>query len=683
MANVKQNFASAPSSTPPGFEGSVSVFFPAFNDAPSLPRLVEAVFAVLRHHVSDYEVIVVNDGSTDATAEVLRQLEQRYHPHLRVITHARNLGYGAALRSGFAAAAKEFIFYTDGDGQYDPTELSRLLAVMTPQTALVNGYKIERSDPWHRVLIGNLYNRFARWLFRIRLRDIDCDFRLIRRSALDLTQLRSTGGTICIEIVRSLELSGAGIAEVPVHHYPRLHGRSQFFRVRSLAKTLLQLGELYVRLVAVPALESGPRWALGALVLVLLTALALLSYARTLGLPFISDDYAQIDLGRRYGPASQWGDLMQDVLYRCRATSILLTHWTERFFGLSPFAFHVSSFLLHVANSFLVLALGAWRVIGWKVSAVAAAFFAVSQRHSEAVVWYAALPELLVFLFALASFLSWTRWLQAEEPPRAAYAAAFGFFLLALLSKESAVAIAPLCALAVFFEARNRWKRLWATLPFFFTCGVYFALAYAARENHLHFNDGTFSLKAPFWSVMLRSAERLLRDWGFLALAMLAMWRPRQHRRLLAVSAVWLAIGLLPYSFLTYMPQVPSRHTYLASVGASLIVAAWLLKLREWAASRKLAWVAPVTAAAIAVQQAGYVATIKYDQYYLRAKPTEDLVRLARQSGGPIYAACFPYPAHVGVAALRLHGEDAEFVVVEDSKARPEALDFCKGVPHD
>ena len=240
----------------PGFCGGLSVFFPAYNDASSLPILLATTMETLRRVARDYEVIVVNDGSSDDTAEVLHRFRQEYHPHLRVITHSQNQGYGAALRSGLAAAEKEFIFYTDGDGQYDPAELPRLLAAVTPETGLVNGYKIERHDPWHRILIGALYNRFARWLFRIRLRDIDCDFRLIRRSALDLSQLRSTGGTICIEIVRSIELSGTGVIELPVHHYPRLHGRSQFFRIPSLANTFLELCSLFIRLVAVPAIAG-------------------------------------------------------------------------------------------------------------------------------------------------------------------------------------------------------------------------------------------------------------------------------------------------------------------------------------------------------------------------------------------------------------------------------------------
>jgi glycosyltransferase involved in cell wall biosynthesis len=228
---------------------SLSVFFPAYNDAPSLPGLIHKTFAVLERHVEDYEVIVVNDGSQDDTGRVLEALRREFAPRLRVVTHPENRGYGGALRTGFASATKEFVFYTDGDSQYDVGELPRLLHLVSQTTGLVNGYKLERNDPAHRIWIGAIYNLCARLMFRIRIRDIDCDYRLIRRALLESLHLTCTSGTICVELVRKLELSGCEVKEVGVHHYPRLYGRSQFFRLPSLATTFYQLLRLWIRLV--------------------------------------------------------------------------------------------------------------------------------------------------------------------------------------------------------------------------------------------------------------------------------------------------------------------------------------------------------------------------------------------------------------------------------------------------
>ena len=280
------------------FPFGLTVFFPAYNDALSLPDLLAATFAVLRRCVRDYEVIVVNDGSADGTGEVLEQLRQQYAPYMRVVTHPQNRGYGGALRSGFAHAGKEFVFYTDGDGQYDPSELALLLRAVTANTGLVNGYKTERHDPRHRIAIGWLYNQFARRLFRIRLRDIDCDFRLIRKSALGVRDLVSTSGAVCVELVRRIEMSGAEVVELPVRHYPRLHGQSQFFRVRSLATTFLELCRLFFRLVLFgswPFAASGagspharsrrvprPKLAVTVLVLLVVVVVSVLAYARSL-----------------------------------------------------------------------------------------------------------------------------------------------------------------------------------------------------------------------------------------------------------------------------------------------------------------------------------------------------------------------------------------------------------------
>jgi len=227
---------------------SLSVFFPACNDAATIGALVQAALEVLPTLADDYEVIVVNDGSTDATGALLAELA-RSTAHVRVVQHARNLGYGAALRSGFAAARKELVFYTDGDGQYDVRELARLYPLLTGEVDVVNGFKIKRADSSRRRLIGGLYNRAACFLFRLPVRDVDCDFRLLRRAALTAVTLTSSSGAICVELVRKLHVAGCRFVEAPVHHYPRAHGRSQFFRPRRVAQTLHDFCVLWLRLV--------------------------------------------------------------------------------------------------------------------------------------------------------------------------------------------------------------------------------------------------------------------------------------------------------------------------------------------------------------------------------------------------------------------------------------------------
>ena len=228
---------------------AVSAFFPCYNDEPSIATMVETVVGALQElGISDHEVIVVNDGSTDGSAAVLAALAER-EPALRVVTHQRNQGYGGALLSGFAAARKEWVFYTDGDGQFDPAEISRLVAAASADVDVVQGYKIRRADGVLRTVIGRVYHRFVAFFFGLRIRDTDCDFRLLRRDALDHVELVHTTGVICVEMVRKLQDAGARFTEVPVHHYRRIHGKSEFFRLPAIARTLWGLAGLWWQLV--------------------------------------------------------------------------------------------------------------------------------------------------------------------------------------------------------------------------------------------------------------------------------------------------------------------------------------------------------------------------------------------------------------------------------------------------
>jgi len=226
----------------------LSVFFPAYNDSGTIASLVIAARQTAASLTSDFEVIVVNDGSADATAQIVDELARTY-PEVRVVHHPRNRGYGAALRSGFAAATRELVFYTDGDAQYDPSEMATLWNALGSDVDLVNGYKISRSDPLHRILIGRIYHHTVKLLFGLRVRDVDCDFRLLRRSIFDRVSLETSSGVICLEMMKKIQDSGFTVAEVPVHHYHRAYGKSQFFNFRRLFKTAIDVGALWVALV--------------------------------------------------------------------------------------------------------------------------------------------------------------------------------------------------------------------------------------------------------------------------------------------------------------------------------------------------------------------------------------------------------------------------------------------------
>jgi glycosyltransferase involved in cell wall biosynthesis len=210
--------------------------------------MVLTALIALRQVTDDFEIIVVNDGSRDYTKQVLEEMVLRY-PELHIINHPVNCGYGAVLRTGFSAATKEWVFYTDGDAQYNPLELPRLVDALSDSVDVVNGYKISRSDSIFRTIAGRLYHYFVRIAFGFRLRDVDCDFRLIRRKIFDLVPLESDSGTICVEMVKKFQDAGFVFAEVPVHHYPRPYGSSQFFSPHHILRTVQKLFPLWWKLV--------------------------------------------------------------------------------------------------------------------------------------------------------------------------------------------------------------------------------------------------------------------------------------------------------------------------------------------------------------------------------------------------------------------------------------------------
>ena len=227
---------------------SISAMFPCYNDADTIGGLVDDVYAALEPLTEHLEVIVVNDGSRDTSRDVLDALAAE-RPWLRPIHHEVNRGYGGALITGFTAARHDWIFYTDGDAQYDASEAALLVPLATEAVDIVQGYKIGRGDSWYRKVIGRCYHHTVKLLFRLPARDTDCDFRLFRRQLIVDRPLTSTSGVICVEMMRSFTERGARFVETPVHHYHRPSGRSQFFRLPAVARSARQLLQLWWRMI--------------------------------------------------------------------------------------------------------------------------------------------------------------------------------------------------------------------------------------------------------------------------------------------------------------------------------------------------------------------------------------------------------------------------------------------------
>jgi len=234
--------------SPYNYLTSLSIFFPAYNDGGTIPSMVMTAQIAARTLTNDFEIIVVNDGSQDYSALVLAELEKQV-PCLRVIHHQENQGYGTALRTGFSAATKEWIFYTDGDAQYNPLEMPLLVKALRDGADVVNGFKTHRNDPSIRILLGDIYNSVVKYAFGLRLKDVDCDFRLLRRTIFNNIELESDSGSICVEMIKKIQDAGFRFAEVPVSHYHRQYGTSQFFNWRRLLRTAQQLLILWWKLV--------------------------------------------------------------------------------------------------------------------------------------------------------------------------------------------------------------------------------------------------------------------------------------------------------------------------------------------------------------------------------------------------------------------------------------------------
>ena len=224
---------------------SLTIFFPAYNEQENLASAVEDALRVAEDspYIGDYEIIIINDGSTDATQAIAEGLAANYR-RVRVIEHEQNRGYGAALKTGLAAARKDWIFFTDSDRQFDIVELQNLL-VHIPNHDAVIAYRAPRRDPFMRLVNAKAWNLLNRLMFGLQVRDIDCAFKLLRREDVQNLRLSSRGAMINAELLIKLARSGVRIKEVPVSHLPRLRGSPTGAKPSVIFRALREMVMLY------------------------------------------------------------------------------------------------------------------------------------------------------------------------------------------------------------------------------------------------------------------------------------------------------------------------------------------------------------------------------------------------------------------------------------------------------
>jgi glycosyltransferase involved in cell wall biosynthesis len=225
---------------------SISVFFPCYNEQDNVARTVENALAVLCKLNADFEVIIVDDGSSDETARIAEGLAARQSA-VKVVHHPTNLGYGAALQSGFKAATKQLIFYTDGDGQFDIAEMPPLLPLMD-QYDIVSCYRLNRRDSIIRKINAWCWTKLVCLLFGLKIRDIDCAFKLYKSEIFKDMKLQSTGALIDAEILARAARKGYTITQKPVHHYPRTAGKQTGANLRVILRAFKELFRLYGRI---------------------------------------------------------------------------------------------------------------------------------------------------------------------------------------------------------------------------------------------------------------------------------------------------------------------------------------------------------------------------------------------------------------------------------------------------
>jgi hypothetical protein len=389
----------------------------------------------------------------------------------------------------------------------------------------------------------------------------------------------------------------------------------------------------------------------------ILIALALLAYLPALQLPFIDDDYAEIPMAASFS-AQGWTPLWHDVNLRARTTNMVLNAELDRTFGFTPVPFYIVSILVHALCVLLVYATCIWQEVLDEATAFwAACFFALYEGHQEVVMWISARNESLMFLFGMAAWVCWVKYLHGQKAVW--YGLAIASFILAAASKESFVIFPVLMLLPCIWlpPETTRRRALTAILPFFAIVVAYLLWTWAGRIAQPQYADSRFSLLAPWPLTILRSWWRMLFVWGLAALAVF-LWLGREaDRRKVGIALVWMLLAIVPYSFLTYMPFIASRHKYLASAGLAMLAGSAAARLAA-SGHRVVLGLAAIIFMAVNLQ---IIWVKKMSQFRERAEPAVLLREAARAAAGPVSIRCIPYPDFVTEAVLATSGSHATF----------------------
>lgn len=222
---------------------SLSAFFPCFNEEANVARMVAHFEEALPKLAKEYEILIINDGSTDKTGQIADQLAAK-HSHVRVIHHPKNLGYGASLRSGFKHAQLDWIFFTDGDMQFDVNQLADFLPY-TDEYNVIIGYRKRRAEGSVRAMNANIFKLYINLLFRLHVKDIDCAFKLLRRDIVQSLHLQSTGAFTSAEMLYRLKKMGQKFYQIPVDHFPRKYGTPTGNNPKVVVKAGLEAFSVY------------------------------------------------------------------------------------------------------------------------------------------------------------------------------------------------------------------------------------------------------------------------------------------------------------------------------------------------------------------------------------------------------------------------------------------------------